>query len=293
MDLTFSPEEEAFRAELRAWLAANVPPAATDFATLAEEVRFLVDWQRRLAAGGWVGVHWPRALRRARRDDDGELHPPGGAGAGAGAGDHRPHRREPRRADADPPRQRGAEARATCRASSPPRSSGASSSPSPTPAPISRRCAAAPSATATHFVVNGQKVWTSYAQFADWGILLARTDPAAPNAKGISFLIVDMHSPGVTIRPLRQMTGSEEFNEVFLEEVRVPAREPGRRAATRAGRSRRRRSATSAAPRRASSSSTACCSTSCWRWRAHDAAAAGDAIRSSASSSRRRSSRWR
>ena len=224
MDLTFSPEEESFRSELRAWLGANIPPGwdGEEFATLGDEVRFLVDWQRRLASGGWVGVHWPRdyggrgasttenyilqeELARSRAPEvigriGVNLVGPTLIHHGT---DEQKRRYLPKILAAD---------ELWCQLFSEPNAGSDLAA---------LRCRA--ERHGDHFVVTGQKVWTSYAQFADWGILLARTDPSAPNAKAISFLIVDMHSPGITIRPLRQITGSDEFNEVFLEDVRVPA----------------------------------------------------------------------
>lgn len=226
MDLSFSGPEEAFRAELRAWLAANLD-TTTELdddgeKTLADEVRELVGWQARLHAGGWVGVHWPRAY----------------GGRGASVLENYIFQEEMARAGAPEiinrigvnlvgptliahgteeqkrrflPKILGAE-ELWCQLFSEP-NAGSDLTALSCRAERDGGC----------FVVTGQKVWTSYAQFADWGILLARTDASAPKAKGISFFVLDMRSPGITVRPLRQLTGSEEFNEVFLDEVRVPA----------------------------------------------------------------------
>jgi len=226
MDLTFSPAAEDLRAELRAWLSVNVPREfasgdAVEFPSLDEEFAFLRAWQGRLARDRWVGVHWPHAY--------------GGRGAGAEA--NYIFQEEMARARAPEVINRigvnlvgpslmhhGSEeqkqrylarilscADVWCQLFSEP---GAGSD------LTALRTLAVRDGDV--YRVTGQKVWTSWAQYADYGILIARTDPAATKARGISYMIVDMRAPGVEVRPLRQMTGSSEFNEVFLDDVRVP-----------------------------------------------------------------------
>jgi alkylation response protein AidB-like acyl-CoA dehydrogenase len=226
MDLTFSPAAEEFRTDLRTWLAANVPPEISDpdfagFDALDEEVAFLRAWQARLAEGRWVGAHWPREY----------------GGRGAGVEEHYILQEEMAAARAPEVINRigvnlvgpslmhhGTEEQRRrylpriltaedlwCQLFSEP---GAGSDLTA----LSTRAVA----DGDHFVVTGQKVWTSWAQVAKYGILLARTDPSATKARGISYMIVDMQSPGIEVRPLRQLTGSSEFNEVFLDGVVVP-----------------------------------------------------------------------
>ena len=220
MDLTFSVAEERFRAEFKAWLAANAP-AAAEHESLEEEVAFLRKWQRKLAEGGWVGIHWPTAYggRGASvvenyifQEEMAAARAPeiiGRIGVNLVGPTLIAHGTEEQKRRFLPQIMPAEEI--WCQLFSEPN---AGSDLTGLRTRAERR--------GDGWVVNGQKVWTSYAQFARWGILLARTDPNAPKAKGISFFICDMQQKGVTVRPLRQMTGGEEFNEVFLEDVLIP-----------------------------------------------------------------------
>jgi alkylation response protein AidB-like acyl-CoA dehydrogenase len=216
---------ESFRSELRTWLEANVPRDLTPehVAGLpdAERVARLRAWQRRLADARWVGITWPRDY----------------GGRAAGIAEQIVYVEEMARARAPeiignlgigiagPPilaygtaaqKQRFAPRILTaedlwCFGFSEP---GAGSD------LASLRTQAVPKGD--YFEVSGQKVWTTLGQHADWCMLLARTNPDTRRAKGISCLLVDMKSPGITVRPLRQMTGEAEFNEMFFDAVKVP-----------------------------------------------------------------------
>ena len=218
-DLRYTPAEEAFRAELRAWLAAHRPGVPPD--DEAERRRFQRAWQRELAAGGWVGIQWPREhggraatlteqvifteeMARARAPeilDPVSVNIVGPTLIRFGTPEQRA-RWLPAIRPAD---------EVWCLGFSEPNAGSDLAS---------LRCRA--DRDGDHWVVTGQKVWSSKAHFADWCLLLVRTDSAAPKHKGISCLVVDMRSPGLTWRPLLQISRRSDFNELFLEEVRVP-----------------------------------------------------------------------
>lgn len=226
MDLTLTPPEQALADECRAWLRANLPweygrGRPPRFEDLAAEVAFGRDWQHSLREGRWVGVAWPEEyggrdagpighyivteeLARARAP---ELV--GRIGINLVGPTILAHGTDAQRARWLP-RILSAE-EIWCQLFSEP---GAGSDLSSLTTRARR--------VEGGWVLDGQKVWTSYAQFADWGVCLARTDPEAPKSQGISYLVVDMRSEGVEIRPLRQITDESEFNEVFFSEVFVP-----------------------------------------------------------------------
>lgn len=226
MELPLKPHEEAFRQEFRQWLEANLPAGWLEGKRELpqdpkERERFLRDWQRRLYEGGWAGIAWPKEY----------------GGRGASLVEQCIYEEELVRVQAPPflntiafgmigptliqvgtpeqkerflpPMLRGEEI--WCQGYSEPNAGSDLAS-------LQTRAVN----MGDHYVVNGQKIWTSYAHVADWCFLLCRTDPTVPKHKGLSVLLVDMKSPGIEVRPIVQMNGEANFNEVFFTDVKVP-----------------------------------------------------------------------
>src|SRR5690242_14788822 len=205
MDLSFTDEEQAFAREVRAWLAENldVPPR---FANLADEIAWGRAWQAKLASGRWVGIHWPEAyggrgaspvqvaifnMEYARSR---ALQPVNRVGINLAGPTLLAHGTEEQKQRWLPAILDAREI--WCQLFSEPEAGSDLAALRTTATPVEGG-----------WVLTGQKVWTSYAQFARWGICLARTDPELPKHKGISYLVVDMEAPGIEIRPLVQITG--------------------------------------------------------------------------------------
>jgi len=225
MDFDYAPQEEAFRKELGTWLEANLPKDydPETFEQLDQEERFQIQlaWQKRLHAAQLVGIHWPQEYggrgatvieqtiyqqEMARVRAPGVANPLGISIVGPTLMHWGTEEQKKRHV----PKILSAE-EIWCQGYSEPGSGSDFAS-------LQTRAVE----DGDHFVINGQKVWTSYAHKAHRCILVVRTDPHAPKHKGLSYLLVDMKSPGITVRPLVQITGDAEFNEVFFEDVRVP-----------------------------------------------------------------------
>jgi alkylation response protein AidB-like acyl-CoA dehydrogenase len=226
MDLTLTPAEEKFRDECRAWLDAHVPrqwhdPAFRASLTPEGEVAFLKAWQHTLHDGGWVGLTWPREFggRGAALMEQVILNqemacakaPPliNVLGIIIAGPTIMAHGTEEQKQRYLPPILTAEEI--WCQGFSEPNSGSDLAS-----------LATRATLDGDEFVINGQKIWNSYGHMAQHCMLLVRTDPSAPKHQGISALIVDMQSPGVTVKPLRQITGDAEFDELFFDNVRVP-----------------------------------------------------------------------
>ncbi|MGH9042440.1 MAG: acyl-CoA dehydrogenase family protein [Acidimicrobiia bacterium] len=227
MDFRDTPEEAAFRDEVRTWLAENL---TSEFSPLTggrgvdrdEHWDLAVAWARKLGEAGWIGLSWPTAY----------------GGRGASFAEQVIFSTEYARADAPvrvgffgegllgptlvdygteeqkrrflPPILKATEL--WCQGYSEP-NAGSDLAAVQTRAVLD----------GDEWVVNGQKVWTTFAHHADWCFVVTRTDPTTPPHQGISYLLVPMDQPGVTVRPLRQPTGTSEFNEVFFDDARTPA----------------------------------------------------------------------
>jgi alkylation response protein AidB-like acyl-CoA dehydrogenase len=227
VDFSYSGDQLKFRDEIRQWLTDNLPAGwgETVFEPDDEDERahFRLEWERKLFKGGWNGINWPKKYggrgatlieQAIFAEEMASARAPDGLniiGRNLVGTTLLHHGTEAQRERFLPKILSGDEV--WCQGFSEPNAGSDLAS---------VRCLAL--REGDDFVVNGQKIWTSFAQYAEWCILLARTDPSAPKHKGISFLLVDMKTPGISIRPLKQISGESEFNETFFDNVRVPVR---------------------------------------------------------------------
>jgi alkylation response protein AidB-like acyl-CoA dehydrogenase len=225
MDFELTPAERAFRDEVRAWLEANRPTWADardeEEASTADWRQRRVDWQRRLHEAGYIGLNWPKeyggrgatlmeqVIFSQEMVEARAPQPINVIGLGMGGPVIIAHGTEEQK-------QRylshilGAD-EIWCQGFSEPNAGSDLSA-------LQTRAVD----MGDHYVVNGQKVWTTLAHIARWCLLLTRERQEANPRRGLTYLIVDMRSPGIEVRPLRQITGEAEFNEVFFNDVKVP-----------------------------------------------------------------------
>src|SRR5919197_264388 len=220
MDLTLTEQEAAFRDQVREWLEANHPGEEPRSGT-DEWIEFATDWQRALHAGGWAGISWPAEYggrggslieQAIFSEEMGRAKAPRPAnvlGLVMGGPVVIAHGTTEQKERYLEPILSGEEI--WCQGFSEP-DSGSDLASLKTRAVKSNG----------DWVVTGQKVWTTFAHEAKWCMLVARTDQDAPKHQGLTYFLLDMEQDAVQVRPLRQITGEAEFNELFIEEARIP-----------------------------------------------------------------------
>lgn len=221
MQLAYTEQQQAFRAEVREWLAANVPGAPLLTLECEEGYHQHVGWERQLASGNWGMVTWPEAYGGRGLDLIEWLifeEEYWGAGAPLRVNQNGIFLLGPTIMEYGTPEQK---ARFL-----PPMAAGEVIWAQAWSEPGAGSDMAAIKTTAyrdgDHYVINGQKTWSSRASFADWGFGLFRTEEGSQRHKGLSFILFDLDTPGITRRPIRQLHGHPGFAELFFDDVRVP-----------------------------------------------------------------------